>query len=135
MGYGNGLAMAWGSAVGCPEILPAKPSCLMYFRYLCPGVIVILLWFYHHLIRSGILPWLPLLLPAHLGPTARHGCWLAFHPQCLLNSRTAEGYQNQTAAQPHEVPAPGTLPQSGVKQQPSLRAFICLRWELSPHNE
>lgn len=132
--WDTGMALHWGSAVGCPEILPAKPSCFseMYFKYLCPGVIVILLWFYHHLMKSGIPSWLPLLLPAHLSPRARHGRWLAFHLQCRLSARTTEGYQTQTAAQPHEAPAPGMPPQARVKQQPSPRAFICLCWGLSP---
>lgn len=34
----------------------------MHFGYLCPGVIVILPWFCHHLIKSGIPFWHPSLL-------------------------------------------------------------------------
>lgn len=53
-GCGNSFPAAWGFVVGCPEFFPAKPLCLKYFGCLCPGVIVISLWFYHHLIKSGI---------------------------------------------------------------------------------
>lgn len=77
--------MVWEFVIGCPEIFPAH---LLYFGYLCLGVIGISLWFYHHLMKSGISFWHPLLLPARLSPKAAPGPWIVFQTHCSLNVRT-----------------------------------------------
>lgn len=74
----NSFPVAWEFVVGCPEIFPAKPLCLMHVGYLCLGVIVIVPWFYHHLTRSGIPSWHPSPLPARSAPKATRGPWIVF---------------------------------------------------------
>lgn len=102
--------------------------CLMYSGYLCPVVIVILPWFYHCLIKSGVPFWHPWLLPARLSPKATCPQLALF---CLLKTRITE--RNLT---PQPLPFPKLLSQASFGQYYShLSQFSSLPHTSYPHRE